>query len=121
MFVRVRPLNQSEKHQRSCSIVDTQGTKEGEKCTTLLVYKYFMTNLLEPSIELKIFKLKKMYISVVIKDKQSTLSATTKTFGFDRVFGPASKQVDVHKAVVGPLIKQVLQVRISNKNEFMVT
>ena len=120
MFVRVRPLNQSEKHQRSCSIVDTQGTKEGEKCTTLLVYKYFMT-ILEPSIELKIFKLKKMYISVVIKDKQSTLSATTKTFGFDRVFGPASKQVDVHKAVVGPLIKQVLQVRISNKNEFMVT
>ena len=41
VFVRVRPLNQSEKHQRSCSIVDTQGTKEGEKCTTLLVYKYY--------------------------------------------------------------------------------
>ena len=49
-------------------------------------------------------------ISVVIKDKPTTLSATTKTFGFDRVFGPTSRQVDVHKAVVGPLIKQVLQV-----------
>ena len=47
----------------------------------------------------------------MIKDKQATLSATTKTFGFDRVFGPTSKQVDVHKAVVGPLIKQVLQVK----------
>ena len=29
VFVRVRPLNSSEKAQRSCSIVDTQGTKEG--------------------------------------------------------------------------------------------
>ena len=47
------------------------------------------------------------------------MSATTTTFGFDRVFGPASKQVDVHKAVVGPLIKQVLQVRINNKNEWL--
>ena len=47
---------------------------------------------------------------VVIKDKPTTLSATTKTFGFDRVFGPMSKQAEVHKAVVGPLIKQVLQV-----------
>jgi len=74
VFVRVRPLNSSEKSQRSCSIVDTQGTRE-----------------------------------VVIKDKPTTLSATTKTFGFDRVFGPTSRQVDVHKAVVGPLIKQVLQ------------
>ena len=48
---------------------------------------------------------------MVIKEKHATLSATTKTFGFDRVFGPTSKQADVHKAVVGPLIKQVLQVQ----------
>ena len=50
------------------------------------------------------------FVPVIIKDKPTALSATTKTFGFDRVFGPASKQVDVHKAVVGPLIKQTLQV-----------
>ena len=55
--------------------------------------------------------LKYVCIVVVIKDKQATLSATTKTFGFDKVFGPTSKQVDVHKAVVGPLIQQVLQVK----------
>ena len=53
---------------------------------------------------------------VVIKDKPTTLSATTKTFGFDRVFGPMSKQAEVHKAVVGPLIKQVLQVSVCMKS-----
>lgn len=33
----------------------------------------------------------------------------TKTFTFDKVFGPNSKQVDVYKAVVSPLISEVLQ------------
>ncbi|KAL0275976.1 UNVERIFIED_CONTAM: hypothetical protein PYX00_003666 [Menopon gallinae] len=41
---------------------------------------------------------------VCVRDKSQT-----KTFTFDRVFGPDSKQVDVYKAVVSPLITEVLQ------------
>lgn len=41
---------------------------------------------------------------VSVRDK-----AQNKTFTFDRVFGPDSKQVDVYKAVVNPLIEEVLQ------------
>jgi len=44
---------------------------------------------------------------VVVKEKAT--SSLTKTFNFDRVFGTKSAQQDVYKAVVGPLIKQVLQ------------
>lgn len=41
---------------------------------------------------------------VSVRDKSQT-----KTFQFDRVFGPDSKQVDVYKSVVNPLIEEVLQ------------
>lgn len=41
---------------------------------------------------------------VSVRDKSQT-----KTFTFDRVFGPHSKQVEVYKAVVSPLIAEVLQ------------
>lgn len=41
---------------------------------------------------------------VSVRDK-----STTKTFTFDRVFGPDSKQIDVYKVVVSPLISEVLQ------------
>ena len=51
-----RPLNSSEKSQRSCSVVDVPSGKE-----------------------------------VVVKEKPN--SSTTKTFKFDRAFGPLSKQV----------------------------
>jgi len=44
---------------------------------------------------------------VVVKEKAN--SSMTKTFNFDRVFGAGSNQQDVYKAVVGPLVKQVLQ------------
>ena len=43
---------------------------------------------------------------MVVKEKAS--SSLTKTFNFDRVFGTKSVQQDVYKAVVGPLIPQVL-------------
>lgn len=33
----------------------------------------------------------------------------TKSFNFDRVFGPKSSQSEVYKTVVGPLIDQVMQ------------
>ena len=42
----------------------------------------------------------------------------TKTFNFDRVFGTKSAQQDVYKAVVGPLIKQVLA---GNKKKLIST
>lgn len=41
---------------------------------------------------------------VSVRDK-----GQTKTFTFDRVFGPDSKQMDVYKSVVNPLIEEVLQ------------
>merc|ERR550519_3344502 len=44
---------------------------------------------------------------ITVKEKQ--LSSLTKTFNYDRVFGPQSKQLDVYRAVVEPLIAQVLQ------------
>ena len=43
---------------------------------------------------------------VTVKEKQ--LTSATKTFQFDKVFGPQSKQLDVYKAVVQPLIDQVI-------------
>eukprot|EP00118_Oscarella_pearsei_P000713 m.5620 g.5620 ORF g.5620 m.5620 type:complete len:1042 (+) comp13653_c0_seq1:66-3191(+) len=34
---------------------------------------------------------------------------TTKTFTFDRVFGPQSEQIDVYKSVMSPILDEVLQ------------
>jgi len=44
---------------------------------------------------------------VSVKEKQT--SSITKTFQFDKVFGIQSKQLDVYRAVVEPLIGQVMQ------------
>ena len=33
---------------------------------------------------------------------------TTKTFTYDRVFGPHSKQIEVYRSVVAPLLDEVL-------------
>lgn len=33
---------------------------------------------------------------------------TTKTFTFDRVFGPNSRQIDVYRNVVEPIVDEVL-------------
>eukprot|EP00092_Neocalanus_flemingeri_P020555 GFUD01022268.1.p1 GENE.GFUD01022268.1~~GFUD01022268.1.p1 ORF type:complete len:1112 (-),score=327.91 GFUD01022268.1:215-3550(-) len=44
---------------------------------------------------------------VTVKEKQ--MSSITKTFQFDKVFGIKSKQLDVYRAVVEPLIGQVMQ------------
>ena len=33
---------------------------------------------------------------------------TTKTFTFDKVYGPDSKQIDLYRGVVEPLIEEVL-------------
>lgn len=41
---------------------------------------------------------------ITVKDK-----GNTRKFVFDRVFGPESEQVEVYKAVVAPLINEVLQ------------
>lgn len=71
VFVRCRPLNNTEKAARSYSVVDVPNHRE---------------------------------ISV----KEKALSSLTKTFQFDRVFGPNSKQLDVYRSVVEPLIKQVM-------------
>jgi len=44
---------------------------------------------------------------VTVKEKQ--MSSITKTFQFDKVFGIQSKQLDVYRSVVEPLIGQVMQ------------
>ena len=41
--------------------------------------------------------------------KEKPNSNMTKSYQFDRVFGPKSQQMDVYKSVVEPLIDQVLQ------------
>ena len=38
----------------------------------------------------------------------SSLSTTTKTFTFDRVFAPEAKQMDVYRSVVVPILDEVL-------------
>jgi len=43
---------------------------------------------------------------VVVKEKPST--NLTKSYQFDRVFGPKSQQLDVYRSVVEPLIEQVM-------------
>jgi len=72
VFVRCRPLNDTEKAQRSYSVVDTPNSKE-----------------------------------ITIKEKAT--SSLTKTFQFDKVFGIKSKQLEVYRSVVEPLIGQVMQ------------
>ena len=42
---------------------------------------------------------------VTVKEKQ--MSSVTKTFQFDKVFGAQSKQIEVYRSVVEPLILQV--------------
>ena len=42
---------------------------------------------------------------ITIKEKAT--SSLTKTFQFDKVFGIKSKQLEVYKSVVEPLINQV--------------
>lgn len=34
--------------------------------------------------------------------------STTKTFTFDKVYGPESRQIDVYRGVVEPIIEEVL-------------
>ena len=48
-----------------------------------------------------------------VEVKEKATSSVTKKFTFDRVFGHKSQQEDVYKAVVGPLINQVMQGKIS--------
>ena len=38
----------------------------------------------------------------------SSLSSTTKTFTFDRVFAPDTKQIDVYRSAVVPILDEVL-------------
>ena len=51
---------------------------------------------------------------VTVKEKAT--SSITKTFQFDKVFGIQSKQLDVYRAVVEPLIGQVLMPQIMKKS-----
>ncbi|XP_065343491.1 kinesin-like protein Klp61F isoform X2 [Cloeon dipterum] len=44
---------------------------------------------------------------VVVRDRAN--HTLTRTFAFDRAFGPTSKQVDVYKAVAQPMIAEVLE------------
>lgn len=44
---------------------------------------------------------------VTVKERLG-INPTTKTFNFDYIFQPASKQIDVYKSVVVPIIDEVL-------------
>ena len=39
--------------------------------------------------------------------KEKSMSSVTKTFQFDKVFGHQSKQIEVYRSVVEPLLLQV--------------
>ncbi|XP_045585381.2 kinesin-like protein KIF11 [Procambarus clarkii] len=71
VFVRVRPMNSTEKNSKSFGIVECQNSKE-----------------------------------VIIRERVADKFA--KTFTFDRVFGPESKQVDVYKSVAKNCVEEVL-------------
>ena len=45
---------------------------------------------------------------VMVRQDTSYGNQTTKTFSFDRVFGPESKQIDVYRSVVVPILDEVL-------------
>ncbi len=45
---------------------------------------------------------------VSVKER-ATATAPVKTFAFDRVYGPNSKQIELYKTVVVPTIDEVLQ------------
>ena len=44
---------------------------------------------------------------VTIKERPG-VSAFTKTYNYDHVFGPDSEQMDIYKAVVKPVVEEVL-------------
>lgn len=46
---------------------------------------------------------------VQVKVKDTGDKSSTKTFTFDKVFGPNSTQIVVYKEVVSPIIEEVLQ------------
>nr|CAD7407179.1 unnamed protein product [Timema cristinae] len=71
VFVRVRPLNSSEKLSKSTSILECTGSR-------------------------------------VVEVMERPNDKHSKTFSFDRVFDPSSKQMDVYKTVLNPLIDEVL-------------
>ncbi|CAD5116546.1 DgyrCDS5425 [Dimorphilus gyrociliatus] len=73
VFVRCRPLSESEKKNGQYSIVQSNPEKR----------------------------------EIVVKEKSGYMS-TTKTFSFDRVFSPKAKQIEVYKAVVQPLLDEIL-------------
>ena len=53
--------------------------------------------------------------------KEKLHSSHTKSYQFDRVFGPKSQQIDVYKAVVEPLIDQVISRIISSHLNHVIT
>ncbi|XP_076628115.1 kinesin-like protein Klp61F isoform X2 [Colletes latitarsis] len=71
VFVRIRPISNLERTNKSTTIIEIPSDKE------IIIHE-------RP------------------KEKYS------KKFKFDNVFGPSSKQVDVYRAVVSPLLEQVL-------------
>lgn len=45
---------------------------------------------------------------IVCRSEKTTCFENEKRFVFDRVFGPTTRQIDVYKGVVSPLISEVL-------------
>lgn len=45
---------------------------------------------------------------IVCRSDKSSSYENEKRFSFDRVFGPTTRQIDVYKGVVSPLISEVL-------------
>ena len=50
--------------------------------------------------------------------KEKAMSSVTKTFQFDKVFGAQSKQIEVYRSVVEPLIHQVSICFLTGTSDF---
>ena len=77
----------------------------------MLIYLFFLDRPLNSSEKkqgsFSILNCDKVKKEVTVKEKVG-IHPFTKTYNFEHVFGPESEQMDVYKAVVKPVVDEVL-------------